>query len=224
MDSRGDSPHLGRQDYGPEDDDEDEVEVMTYDSDGSLMPVSAKDVVQETDLEAARLEEARAWLRQVEEENELKLRERLQEQRKEQQEHFRKLDIRDDYLPPHLAFGSLPTGQSMLRKRKGEEEDDSNQKGSPVAPESNTSWTEAGRNNQVAALGGSTEATSAKQLGKRKSGTSCWGMTIRLFLLILYTICVVILSLWVFHKTQGKDSNQIPWKWLEFTEDDKSVV
>ena len=42
-------------------------------------------------LRTAQLQDTRAWLRQVEEENEVKLRERLNEQRKVQQEHFRKL-------------------------------------------------------------------------------------------------------------------------------------
>ena len=96
----------------------------------------------EAALVDAQLRETREWLRKVEEENELKLRERLNEQRKAQQEHFRKLvrrvlssvpavamadspdptqqDIRDDYLPPNLAFGSLPTGKSFRRRKAGD--------------------------------------------------------------------------------------------------------
>ena len=42
-------------------------------------------------LREAQLQATRVWLRQVEEENEDKLRERLAEQRKMQQEHFKKL-------------------------------------------------------------------------------------------------------------------------------------
>ena len=83
--------------------------------DGTLRPVSTKDFVGKTPLERsneldlaereaeaalvdAQLRETRAWLRQVEEDNETKLRERLNEQRKEQQEHFRKLVSPTDLL------------------------------------------------------------------------------------------------------------------------------
>ena len=47
-------------------------------------------------LREAQLKQTRLWLRQVEEENEVKLRERLNEQRKMQQEHFKKLVSRMD--------------------------------------------------------------------------------------------------------------------------------
>ena len=70
---------------------------MAYDSDGSLMP--------ERDLEAARLDEAHAWIRQVEEENN-RLREQLQLKgggRSQQNEPFRK-NVRRTCLPSFLSL------------------------------------------------------------------------------------------------------------------------
>ncbi|UPQ96820.1 hypothetical protein HOP50_01g01110 [Chloropicon primus] len=246
--TRPDSPPLTGPDYTTVD-----GQFYKRELDGTLRPVSTKDFVGKTPLERnmelereeqeaeaalvdAQLMETRAWLRQVEEENELKLRERLQEQRKEQQEHFRKLDIRDDYLPPHLAFGSLPTGQSMLRKRKGEEEEEEDEEDPSTASESNA-WADTVHNNQIAGTpvtamhheAAKAGSLSPKRAGssssKRKGGTtSPGGIALRLFLFILHDIGVVILCLWIFHKTQGKDANKIPWKWFDFTEDENSAV
>ena len=55
------------------------------------MELDAEERDAEKALREAQLQATRVWLRQVEEENEDKLRERLAEQRKMQQEHFKKL-------------------------------------------------------------------------------------------------------------------------------------
>ena len=68
-------------------------------------------------LREVQLKQTRAWLRQVEEENEDKLRERLAEQRKVQQEHFRKLvriDVKAKIRPLFLLTLSSFCSRSLL--------------------------------------------------------------------------------------------------------------
>ena len=86
-------------------------------------PLERKLEMEDEEMEASgmlrevQLKQTRAWLRQVEEENEDKLRERLAEQRKVQQEHFRKLvriDVKAKIRPLFLLTLSSFCARSLL--------------------------------------------------------------------------------------------------------------
>ncbi|WZN61279.1 hypothetical protein HKI87_04g28140 [Chloropicon roscoffensis] len=256
--TRPDSPPLTGPDYKT-------VDGTFYkrEADGTLRPVSTKDFVGKTPLERnqdlgreeaeaeaalvdAQLRETREWLRKVEEENELKLRERLNEQRKAQQEHFRKLDIRDDYLPPNLAFGSLPTGKSFRRRKAGdrpgdETDDETGDDDDPSTTEEHGegAWAENVYGNKISgshqyppsaslhhpmypsATGGPISLSPHKRPTsakvRAKVASKVAAKIAKWFLLlVVHDLGLVLLCLWVFNQ---RDSNKEPWKWLGFTED-----
>ena len=53
--------------------------------------------------------------------------------------------------------------------------------------------------------------------GRRSNRMSCPTISSWIFALILHDLGLILLCLWIFNRA---DSNEIPWKWLGFTDED----
>ena len=124
-----------------------------------------------------------------------------------------------------MAFADLPTGKEDLN-------DDEESSISAVSTASDPhKWAENVHDNQIAGTPvhqmhsmrpqavGAGGIPSPKRSG-RKEASSRWSwssISTWLFLLVVHDLGLICLCLWIFNR---QDSDEIPWKWLGFTDED----